>query len=183
MLDDLTSGYNIAEMLTLNPQYNEMMGFTQAEVEWLMRETGVDPSLINVDMELYYNGYLFHVDGKNRVYNPSMVLYFFNQLIKFRETPENIIDQNLKTDYGRLKNLVQSENNRGTLIQIMKDGYIESDILEKFSIDRMNDDSYFVSQLFYMGLLTIKERGYPELLLCIPNYSIRTLYWEYLGGR
>jgi hypothetical protein len=64
MLDDLTSGYNIAEILTLNPQYNEMMGFTQAEVEILMTETGVDPALINVDMEAYYNGYLFHQDGE-----------------------------------------------------------------------------------------------------------------------
>jgi hypothetical protein len=77
MLDDLTSGYNIAKILTLHPKYNEMLGFTQAEVEALMVETGVDPSLINVDMEAYYNGYLFHKDGKNRVYNSSMILYFW----------------------------------------------------------------------------------------------------------
>ncbi|GAP71396.1 AAA ATPase [Candidatus Symbiothrix dinenymphae] len=60
MLDDLTSGYNIATILTLNPKYNEMMGFTQEEVEWLMRETGVDETCINVDIQAYYNGYLFH---------------------------------------------------------------------------------------------------------------------------
>jgi hypothetical protein len=51
MLDDLTSGYNIAEILTLSPKYNERMGFTSAEVEWLMKETGVDPALIKMDME------------------------------------------------------------------------------------------------------------------------------------
>jgi hypothetical protein len=33
MLDDLTSGDTIASILTLEPQYNEMMGFTQEEVE------------------------------------------------------------------------------------------------------------------------------------------------------
>ncbi|MDR1197447.1 MAG: AAA family ATPase, partial [Prevotellaceae bacterium] len=77
MLDDLTSGYNIAEILTLNPRYNEMLGFTHAEVNTLMAETGVDPALINVDMEAYYNGYKFHPEGENRVYNPSMILYFF----------------------------------------------------------------------------------------------------------
>jgi hypothetical protein len=180
MLDDLTSGYNIATILTLNPKYNELMGFTQPEVEWLMHETGVNPALINVDMEAYYNGYLFHVDGQNKVYNPSMVLYFFSQIIELGTTPEQIIDHNLKTDYGRLKNLIQNEHNRSALIQIMKDRYVLSDILEKFSIDRMNDDCYFVSLLFYMGLLTIKERSFPNLLLCIPNYSIKTLYWEYL---
>ncbi|GHT25616.1 hypothetical protein AGMMS4957_20760 [Bacteroidia bacterium] len=75
-LDDITSGYNIATNLTLNEKYNEMMGFTKTEVDWLMNETGVDPAYINVDMEAYYDGYLFNKNGANRVYNPAMVLYF-----------------------------------------------------------------------------------------------------------
>jgi hypothetical protein len=180
MLDDLTSGYNIATILTLDPHYNEMMGFTQEEVEQLMKVTGVDPNLINIDMEAYYNGYLFHKDGRHRVYNPAMVLYFFDQILRFNHAPEDIIDQNLKTDYGRLRRLIQNENNRETLIQIIKEGDVISGVLEKFSIDRMNDDRYFVSLLFYMGLLTIKEPYFNKLRLEIPNYSIQTLYWEYL---
>ncbi|MDR1119844.1 MAG: ATP-binding protein, partial [Dysgonamonadaceae bacterium] len=180
MLDDLTSGYNIAQILTLNPRYNEMMGFTQEEVEWLMRETGVDESCINIDIQTYYNGYLFHKDGKHRVYNPAMMLYFFNQIIEFGTPPEDIVDLNLKTDYGRLRRLVQNDNNRETLTQIMKENSIVAEIQKKFSIDMLNDDDYFVSLLFYMGLLTIKEPYLTQLKLTIPNYSIRTLYWEYI---
>ncbi|MDR0613970.1 MAG: ATP-binding protein [Dysgonamonadaceae bacterium] len=180
MLDDLTSGYNIAGILTLNPKYNEMMGFTQEEVEWLMRETGVDKNCINVDMEAYYNGYLFHKNGKHRVYNPAMMLYFFSQIIEFGTPPENIVDLNLKTDYGRLRRLVQNDSNRETLIRIMKEGEIIAEILEKFSIDMLNDDDYFVSLLFYMGLLTIKEPYFYQSKLTVPNYSIKTLYWEYI---
>jgi hypothetical protein len=82
MLDDLTSGYNISTNLTLEPAYNEMMGFTQDEVEWLMHETGVNPEHINVDMQAYYDGYLFNIKGANRVYNPAMMLYFFNQILR-----------------------------------------------------------------------------------------------------
>ncbi|MDR2621935.1 MAG: ATP-binding protein [Dysgonamonadaceae bacterium] len=180
MLDDLTSGYNIANILTLEPQYNEMMGFTQEEVEWLMRETGVDESCINVDIQTYYNGYLFHKNGLHRVYNPAMMLYFFEQILRHRKPPEDIIDLNLKTDYGRLRRLVQNDNNRETLIQIMKENGIVAEILRKFSIDVLNDDDYFVSLLFYMGLLTIKEPYLNQLKLTIPNYSIKTLYWEYI---
>jgi hypothetical protein len=180
MLDDLTSGYNIATNLTLIPKYNEMMGFTQKEVEWLMHETGVDPACINVDMEAYYNGYLFHKDGANRVYNPAMVLYFFSQIIDFHKPPEYIIDQNLKTDYGRLQKLIQNDNNRETLVRIMKKEGIDTEILQKFSMDMLSSDTYFVSLLFYMGLLTIKEPVWNKVRLVIPNYSIRTLYWEYL---
>jgi hypothetical protein len=180
MLDDLTSGYNIATILTLNPKYNEMMGFTQEEVEWLMKETGVDETCINVDIQAYYNGYLFHKDGVHRVYNPAMMLYFFGQIIEFGNPPEYIIDLNLKTDYGRLQKLVQNDSNRQTLIKIMKEDGIVSEILPKFSIDMLSDNSYFVSLLFYMGLLTIKEPYLFQLKLGIPNYSIKTLYWEYL---
>jgi hypothetical protein len=180
MLDDLTSGYNIANILTLNIRYNEMMGFTQEEVNALMEETGVDPALINVDMELYYNGYLFHKDGANRVYNPSMILYFFHQIVDSGKVPENIIDLNLQTDYGRLQRLTRNEKNRNTLIQIVKDEGVVAEILQKFSIDRMNDDDYFISLMFYMGLLTIKEPHLSQQRLGIPNYSIKTIYWEYI---
>lgn len=181
MLNDLTSGFNIADNLTLKRKYNEMMGFTQQEVEALMQETGVNPAYINVDMEMYYNGYLFHEEGENRVYNPSMILYFFNQILEEKKPPKNIIDENLKTDYGRLQRLAQNENNRTKLLKIIKENGIVSDILQEFSIDRMYDDEYFVSLLVYMGMLTIDRFEEGCLHLKIPNYSIQTLYWEYIG--
>jgi hypothetical protein len=106
LLDDLTSGYNIATNFTLNPKYNEMLGFTRTEVDWLMNETGVDKDLINVDMETYYNGYMFNSKGENRVYNPTMVLYIFDRILNFKEITE-VIDENIKTDYSRLKNLIK----------------------------------------------------------------------------
>ncbi|MDR3220250.1 MAG: hypothetical protein LBU22_14970 [Dysgonamonadaceae bacterium] len=111
-----------------------------------------------------------------------MVLYFFHQILKNGKAPNDIIDLNPKTDYGRLQRLTQNDKNRNTLIQIMKDdGIVVMEILKKFSIDRINDDNYFVSLLFYMGLLTIKEPYLFQLKLGIPNYSIKTLYWEYLS--
>jgi hypothetical protein len=145
-----------------------------------MKETGVDPALINVDMEAYYNGYRFHKDGKYRVYNPAMMLYFFDQILSSNKPPIDIIDENLRTDYGRLKRLIQNEGNRATLIQIIKEDGIVAEVLSKFSIDTLNDTNYFVSLLFYMGLLTIKEPCLFQVKLGIPNYSIKTLYWEYL---
>ncbi|MDR0725713.1 MAG: PD-(D/E)XK nuclease domain-containing protein, partial [Prevotellaceae bacterium] len=83
-------------------------------------------------------------------------------------------------DYGRLQRLVQNDKNRETLIRIVKEDGVVSEILQKFSIDMLSDDSYFVSLLFYMGLLTIKEPHFFQLKLGIPNYSIRTIYWEYI---
>ena len=180
MLDDLTSGFNNATNLSLQEQYNEMMGFTQEEVDALMKETGVDPARIDIDMSLYYNGYLFNPEGENRLYNPSMVLYFFEQIFKKGKIPSAIIDTNLKTDYGRLKRLMQNDKSRDTLIQIAKEGSIVAKIIDEFSIDLLFNDEYFISLLFYMGLITIKEPYLSKIRLGIPNFSIETLYWEYI---
>jgi hypothetical protein len=180
MLDDLTSGFNISYNISLEEKYNEMLGFTSEEVEKLMDETGVDRSLITVDMELFYNGYLFHKDGKHRVYNPTMMLYFVMQLLESDRAPENIIDENLKTDYGRLRLLLRTEQNREQLMAITTNNSIVSDIIPKFPIDKLHDGEYFISLLFYMGLLTIDREDEGALVLKIPNYSIRTVYWEYM---
>jgi len=180
MIDDLTSGFNIAVNLTLVERYNNMMGFTLQEVEQLIDVTGVNRDFINVDMEWYYNGYLFNKDATDRIYNPSMMLYFFNQINENRKIPEKIIDDNLKTDYGRLQRLTRNETNREMLMQIVKDGSIVSEVKSKFSIDHLYDDEYFVSLLFYMGLLTIEKPMLGKVRLTIPNYSIKTLYWEYV---
>jgi hypothetical protein len=180
MMDDLTSGFNIAANLTIEERYNNMMGFTREEVNWLMEETGVNRDFINVDMDVYYNGYLFHEDAADRIFNPSMMLYFFNQIINNRQVPKKIIDDNLKTDYGRLQRLTQNEANRETLLQIVKDGGIVTEVHSKFSIDQLFHDEYFVSLLFYMGLLTIEKADFGKVRLCIPNYSIKTILWEYI---
>ncbi|GHT64032.1 hypothetical protein AGMMS50239_21010 [Bacteroidia bacterium] len=180
MLDDMTSGFNIANSLSLKQQYNELLGFTQEDVEWLKKETGVDSSLIKVDMEFLYNGYLFHSNGEHKVYNPSMILYFFDQVSTCNNNPEYIIDENLKMDYGRLRRLISGEQNSATLMAIAQDNSILSDIILKFSIDELHENKSFVSLLFYMGLLTIDSAEEGTLRLKIPNYSIRTVYWEYI---
>jgi hypothetical protein len=109
-----------------------------------------------------------------------MMLYFFNQIIRDKKVPENVIDDNLKTDYGRLQRLTQHETNRETLMQIVKNDGILAEIKPKFSIDILYDDDFFVSLLFYMGLLTIEKPQMGKVLLRIPNYSIKTVYWEYV---
>jgi hypothetical protein len=179
MLDDVTSGFNISNNLSLKKKYNEMLGFTAEEVNTLMQETGIDPSMIHIDMEVLYNGYLFHQDGEHRVYNPSMMLYLFDSILSDGSV-ENIIDNNLKMDYGKLKRLIQNENNREQLIQIVQENTILSEIVSTFSIDNLHDNEYFVSLLFYLGLLTIDHAEHNKIYLKIPNYSIRTVYWDYI---
>ncbi|MDR2171229.1 MAG: AAA family ATPase, partial [Planctomycetaceae bacterium] len=114
MLDDLTSGYNIATNFSLDKKYNEMLGFTQDEVIQLRDEVGIKPEQIKVDMEYYYNGYLFNENAENKVYNSSMILYFFEQILK--DDRLSLVDFNLSIDPKRLIRLVKNDKNRDILI-------------------------------------------------------------------
>ncbi|MDR3000283.1 MAG: ATP-binding protein [Fibromonadaceae bacterium] len=180
MLNDLTSGFNMASDYSLLAKYNEMFGFTREEVEWLMQETGVDKNLIKVDMEAYYNGYIFNKNAENKVYNSQMILFLFNQVLLLGKQPEHIIDTNLQTDYERLRRLAENENNREILLQITLDGGIFGNIVEKFSLEKLESEEYFISLLFYLGMLTNGGMQRGRIWLKIPNYSIKTLYFEYI---
>jgi hypothetical protein len=180
MLCDLSSGFNMSTNLSLNSEYNEMFGFTRDEVEWLARETGVDIGLIKVDMESCYNGYMFNNRGRDKVYNSQMVLYLFSQILASNDSPQ-IIDSNLRTDSERLRRLVEDENNLETMMRIIQNGGIHvSRIVDMFPLDRLNSTEFFPSYLFYLGMLTDGGRQRGLIWLKIPNYSIKTLYWEHI---
>jgi len=181
MLDDVTSGFNISNNLSIDGQYNEILGFTDDEVEFFRQETGTDKSLIKVDMKYLYNGYMFHVDAENRLYNSSMVNYFFLQVLKNREKIEYLMDDNLKTDYGRIRMLLNRPENIEDIEKIIEYEKIPAKVIPRFSIGRIHDQQNFLSLLYYLGLVTIgRDEKSGKALLRIPNYTIKTLYWEYM---
>ena len=56
---------------------------------------------------------------------------------------------------------------------------ISSLVVARFSIDRIHEAKNFRSLLYYLGLVTIEnENGKP--MLKIPNYTAKTMYWEYM---
>ena len=126
-LDSLTSGFNIARNVTLDKEYNEIMGFTEKEISDLIEEIckscpECDKNKIIQDMRDWYNGYLFHKDAQEKVYNPDMVLYFANYLIKDKNCtyPERMLDANIASDYGKVRNLI-SVKDRKQNIRILEE--------------------------------------------------------------
>ena len=180
MLDDLTSGFNISNNLSLKEGYNEILGFTDEEVAFVMQEAGIDKSTIQVDMEFLYNGYLFHADAKNKLYNPAMMNYFFLEVLEEGEKTVSLIDDNLKTDYGRIRNFIIPFENMTAIKDLIHNGGTPATIAKKFSIINLHDHKNFLSLLFYMGLVTISKNGDDYPVLKIPNFSVRTNYWEYI---
>jgi hypothetical protein len=128
-----------------------------------------------------YNGYSFHQKAKNKLYNSALILYLLYKTITTDGEIEDLIDDNLKTDYGRIKLLLNKPLNIDKLETIIATNSIDSAVVARFSIDKIHEPKNFLSLLYYMGLVTIdkdKETGSP--LLRVPNYSIKTMYWEYM---
>jgi hypothetical protein len=183
MLDDLTSGFNIAENMTMNPICGEMLGFTEEEVRGIVDsfESDMNHEVLMNELRSNYNGYLFYKGGKRKVYNPDMILYFFNQWSMFGHFPEQLIDDNVKIDYDRLRSLVFNGQNRTQLEEIILNERVTTQIVSRFSFERMYDKEYFISLLFYMGLLTIQGPKEGLVELGIPNYVIKMVFWGYFG--
>jgi hypothetical protein len=189
MLDDLTSGFNIAKNITLEKRFCTALGFTQAEVKEMMTYYNVNSEEKKqqalTDMKHYYDGYMFNEEGTERLYNPDMVLHFMDSY-QHGSYPREIIDMNVKTDYGKLQRLLRENRKKGTAGDITtfeaineKDEIITK-IKRMFPLEAITGKEEITSLMYYMGLLTIKEPVQALVKLKVPNLVIKELYWNYL---
>lgn len=192
-MDDVTSGYNIAKALTLEKDFNAMLGFSDEEVRQMIRyynEAGafqLDEEKTLEAMRPWYDGYCFseYADVKgHQVFNTDMVLYYLGNIIFSGEEPADLIDPNAKTDYAKLDRVVRLDQLEGdrksVLLEIADRGYTYGSVKRSFPANQLTDPNMFKSLLFYYGMVTIKgiEEGMP--ILGIPNNNVREQYFNYL---
>lgn len=195
-LDDVTSGYNIGENVSLDAAFNSMLGFTRSDVREMLdyyKTAGMikhDTSqLLDITGQRYGN-YLFskYADINERMHNADMILYFLKEYFKIQSIPEKLLDRNVRTDYGKLRHLIivdkkdniQTNGNFERLKEIVEKGEISSTINEAFPLEKLTHRENFISLLFYFGLLTIKSVETGSMQLGIPNETIRRLFYDYI---
>ena len=194
-LDDLTSGYNIALNITMDPRFNQMLGFSEDDVRQMIRyykEVGaikpvVTEDSIIADMKPWYDNYCFAKAcfGKEpSMFNCDMVCYYLSNLVGLGQRPDEIIDPNTMTDYGKLKRLIEIDQLEGDRLNVIHDiaehGFIYGQIVSHFPAERMMEFGNFVSLLYYYGMLTIGGVEGELLKLTIPNNNVRLQYYHYL---
>ena len=190
-MDDVTSAFNIGKNISLHPDFNEMVGFTEAEVRRLVdiyRGHGVFDQDVDEAMALmgeWYNGYRFARQADTDLYNTDMVLYYLDESIPNRGVPDYLIDTNVRIDYGKLRHLLvvgrQLNGNFDLLREIIGEG--QKDVLRiqpGFPLKQLTDRQNFLSLLHYFGLLSIRAvvDGMPRL--AIPNQTVKQLMYGYL---
>lgn len=189
-LDELTSGANIFANITNEEDLNDMLGFTEDEVINMLDYYKVDKKVNRNDLmeilRIYCNGYKFNRYAKETMYNTDMVLYIINAINKTGRYPDNLIDANMKTDYTRLRKLAAMFADEDEMIKIIEDEQTEPiELKEKFNIESLSKaeekQTSLYSLLYYLGLLTIDKAEANNVILKIPNYAVKVLYWEYMN--
>ena len=194
-LDDVTSGYNIGWHISTKEEFNQMLGFSTEDVREMFtyyKNVGRIPADCDVEaiiqeMKPWYDNYCFSkqaLDTQSKVFNCDMVLYFLRNYMSSGESPEEMVDPNTKTDYNKMKKLLQLDkldgNRKGVIRTIIENGEIIGKIAETFPARMLTKPRMFVSLLFYYGMLTIKGTKGDRLILGIPNNNVRKQYYEYL---
>ena len=194
-LDDVTSGFNIGWHISTKEEFNQMLGFSAEDVREMFtyyKDKGLirpdaDIEDIIEDMKPWYDNYCFAeeaLDTQSRVFNCDMVLYFLRNYMSTGDTPEQMIDPNTKTDYGKMRKLIQLDqldgDRKGIIRTIAETGQIVAKLEETFPAHKITDPLIFPSLLFYYGMLTIKGTYGTQLILGIPNNNVRKQYYGYL---
>ena len=194
-LDDVTSGFNIGWHISTKPEFNQMLGFSLEEVRKMFayyKEVGGIPATSDIEamideMKPWYDNYCFSkkaLETQSKVFNCDMVIYYLRNYMDYGQAPDQMIDPNTKTDYNKMKKLLQLDkldgDRKGVIRTIAETGQIVTTLEETFPASRLTNPQTFTSLLFYYGMLTIKDTFGDMLILGIPNNNVRKQYYGYL---
>ena len=194
-LDDVTSGFNIGWHISTKPEFNQMLGFSTEDVREIFtyyQQQGKIPAdrdieAIISEMKPWYDNYCFSesaFETQSKVFNCDMVFYYLRNYMSRGEAPKQMLDPNTKTDYNKMKKLLQLDrldgDRKGVIMTIAEKGEIVGTIEESFPARALTNPNIFVSLLFYYGMLTIKGTLGDQLILGIPNNNVRKQYYSYL---
>lgn len=185
-MDDLTSGYNIAEVLTLEPNFLNMLGFTYKETETYLRYVldkyaGGQERFDEIWQLIVnnYDGYRFRPNGE-RLFNATILTYFFKKFAaNAGSIPDELVDENLRTDINWIRRLTLSLDNAKAMLDalVIDDelSYNAADLSSKFNKKKFFDKEFYPISLFYLGMTTLKD----NYVTTLPNMTMRSVYMDY----
>ena len=190
-MDDVTSGFNIGANISLSPQFNSVMGFTEKEMSeifdyFIDENVQVSRPYLLETMKKWYNNYLFSGYATEQVFNTTGSWYYIHSILSINNVPSYLIDDNLRMDYTKLKDLVyygtKINGNFDVLSEIITNGGRAAKVSHSFPYNLIKRENNYVSLLYFFGFLTHSKELYKgQPYLCIPNETIRHLVYDYFS--
>ncbi len=124
------------------------------------------------------------------VYNTHMVLDYLRKSVPNKSAPYDLIDDNVRIDYGKLRHLMlvsrrgskRLNENFDLLRHLVGEGSAEASIRTSFPLERLAEPENFLSLLYYFGLLGIEGAEVDVCLLGIPNQTVRRLLYGWVSA-
>ena len=191
VLDDLTSGFNVATMVNLRPELLGMLGFTQPDVDKyvgeIYAEYGFDETrkaATLAELKALYDSYRFLPSQDESLYNSTILNYYLMEFVNNHGRPPwNPIDWNVRTDVSWLSRL--TGDGKAALEDIRdlveNDGRVSvsQELLDPHSFTKANffEKRFFSAALYYLGLLTYEEGGVSSMK--VPNLTVKRILLDY----
>jgi len=183
---DVTSGFNIGRNISLDSKFHNMIGLNSSELEKALSDYQIEDKVDKSLLEEWYNHYVFSEESDEPIYNTDMILYFIDEFIKHDKLPREMIDINVRSDYSKLKSIIYTNKklngNFRTLQTLIGGESISiSNLVQDFSAINLEEEKNFKSFLFYLGLISIKNREL-DLNLNIPNETVKRIDIDFLAN-
>jgi hypothetical protein len=187
-ISDMNSGFNIAEWITHEEEFINMLGLTEEELFGLLNEIYNNNPDITLPMnevqsflKRYYNGYYFSKEAAP-VYNPMMVLSCLKTIMKYNRYPGLPADQNIRVQYNQVAYIFgKNDTSRDAIIKEItekKTYKFKINIGRQFNMKDYKSGRFIPDCLYYLGLLTHGKK-YSEFV--VPNlvtYEMILSYFE-----
>ena len=182
-MDDVTSGFNIGTNISLMPQFADFTGFRhddlRAITDYYAAHCGFDAEKAYDTAIRWYDNYRFGSASAPSVANTTIVLSFFNYLWQTEQFPSELIDENLRTDYVKIRHLVTADRrlngNFHVLENLLAGGQLTERLVKSFQAREMSERENFTSLLYWFGITTIIGDDMGMTVFGIPNETLKQL--------
>ena len=187
-MDDVTSGFNIATNISMNPAFAALTGFTRADIREMLAYYranagfAFDEEKVFATMCRWYDNYRFSpetgADGAEppHVANPTLVLYYMQYFLQNHKPQPELVDENLRTDYMKIRHIITEgrkvNGNYHRLEDIIVRLGATATLRKSFQAKEFGQADNFVSFLFYNGLVTVTGEDMGQSTLGIPNLTV-----------
>ena len=185
-MDDVTSGFNIGTNISLWPQFADFTGFRHDDIhaiaQYYAAAAGFDAAKAERVCLEWFDNYRFGEADAPPVANTTLVLNLFNQIVNGKHWPKDYIDENLRTDYTKIRHLVTMDRrlngNFHVLENLIASGSLSERLVKSFQAKTLSKKENFTSLLYWLGITTVTGDRHGKPVFGLPNETLKCLTAE-----
>ena len=182
-MDDVTSGFNIGTNISLDPMFADLTGFRHDDLraisDYYAAECVFDAERAYQTALTWYDNYRFGSFDSPPIANTTIVLSFFSYLWRTKQFPDELVDENLRTDYAKIRHLITVDRrlngNFHVLEDIVSGATVSEQLVRSFQAKEIAKRENFISLLYWLGITTITGKKFGKMTFGIPNETLKEL--------